>query len=124
MVDHHLADASARHRGAPGPGARGHVRLCFATSRALLREALQRIDPVIRGLAADAPAATWTVQARAAQPIDTTCRGPLSAPGNGAALRASWKVTLRAVSSAVGSTVSSKRRLCSCTAFTLAPLYS
>lgn len=52
--------------GAPrwfGPGARGHVRLCFATSRALLRVALQRIEPVIRRLAADAPAARPSIRA-------------------------------------------------------------
>ena len=30
-----------------GPGAEGHVRICFATSRAILREAFDRMDPVV-----------------------------------------------------------------------------
>ena len=33
-----------------GPGARGHVRICFATSRGLLEEAFDRIQPVIMQL--------------------------------------------------------------------------
>jgi len=40
--------------GAPrwfGPGARGHVRLCFATSRSILCEALRRMEPVMGALA-------------------------------------------------------------------------
>jgi aspartate/methionine/tyrosine aminotransferase len=40
--------------GAPrwfGPGARGHVRICFSTSRGLLSEALQRMAPVVEELA-------------------------------------------------------------------------
>ncbi|HEV2990670.1 MAG TPA: pyridoxal phosphate-dependent aminotransferase [Candidatus Angelobacter sp.] len=37
--------------GAPrwfGPGAQGHVRICFATSRAILKEAFDRMDAVIK----------------------------------------------------------------------------
>jgi aspartate/methionine/tyrosine aminotransferase len=36
--------------GAPrwfGPGARGHVRICFATSHAILQEAFDRMEPVV-----------------------------------------------------------------------------
>lgn len=42
--------------GAPrwfGPGARGHMRLCFATSRRILREAFDRLEPEIMALAAE-----------------------------------------------------------------------
>lgn len=41
--------------GAPrwfGPGARGHVRICFATSRRILQEAFDRMEPVVAKLAA------------------------------------------------------------------------
>ncbi|HEX7286289.1 MAG TPA: pyridoxal phosphate-dependent aminotransferase [Candidatus Angelobacter sp.] len=31
-----------------GPGAAGHVRICFATSRAILKEAFDRIEPVVQ----------------------------------------------------------------------------
>ncbi len=31
-----------------GPGARGHVRICFATSRAILKEAFDRMQPVVQ----------------------------------------------------------------------------
>jgi aspartate/methionine/tyrosine aminotransferase len=31
-----------------GPGAAGHLRLCFATSRRILEEAFDRLDPVVR----------------------------------------------------------------------------
>jgi aspartate/methionine/tyrosine aminotransferase len=34
-----------------GPGASGHVRICFATSRRILQEAFDRMDPVVRELA-------------------------------------------------------------------------
>jgi cystathionine beta-lyase len=34
-----------------GPGARGHLRLCFATSRRILEQAFDRLDPVVRKLA-------------------------------------------------------------------------
>ncbi len=34
-----------------GPGASGHVRICFATSRKILQEAFDRMDPVVRELA-------------------------------------------------------------------------
>jgi aspartate/methionine/tyrosine aminotransferase/2-polyprenyl-6-methoxyphenol hydroxylase-like FAD-dependent oxidoreductase len=40
--------------GAPrwfGPGARGHIRICFATSRRILQAAFDRLDPVIAKLA-------------------------------------------------------------------------
>lgn len=30
-----------------GPGARGHVRICFATSRRILQEAFDRLEPVV-----------------------------------------------------------------------------
>jgi len=43
--------------GAPrwfGPGASGHVRLCFATSRRILQEACDRMEPVVSKLAAEA----------------------------------------------------------------------
>lgn len=33
-----------------GPGARGHVRICFATSRKILAEAFDRMEPVVRRL--------------------------------------------------------------------------
>ena len=42
--------------GAPrwfGPGASGHVRICFATSRRILREAFDRLEPEIVKLAAE-----------------------------------------------------------------------
>ncbi len=41
--------------GAPrwfGPGASGHLRICFATSRGILQEAFDRLDPVVFKLAA------------------------------------------------------------------------
>ncbi|HWZ42234.1 MAG TPA: pyridoxal phosphate-dependent aminotransferase [Candidatus Saccharimonadales bacterium] len=31
-----------------GPGSAGHVRICFSTSRAILKEALDRMEPVVR----------------------------------------------------------------------------
>jgi cystathionine beta-lyase len=34
-----------------GPGAAGHVRICFATSRAILKEAFDRMQPVVQGIA-------------------------------------------------------------------------
>jgi cysteine-S-conjugate beta-lyase len=34
-----------------GPGARGHLRLCFATSRRILEQAFDRLDPVVCALA-------------------------------------------------------------------------
>lgn len=34
-----------------GPGATGHVRICFATSRGILQEAFDRMEPVIRKIA-------------------------------------------------------------------------
>ena len=40
--------------GAPrwfGPGATGHLRLCFATSRRILEQAFDRLDPVVRKMA-------------------------------------------------------------------------
>ncbi len=40
--------------GAPrwfGPAARGHVRICFATSRRILQEAFDRLEPVVNKLA-------------------------------------------------------------------------
>jgi cysteine-S-conjugate beta-lyase len=42
--------------GAPrwfGPGASGHLRICFATSRRILREAFDRLEPAILNLAAE-----------------------------------------------------------------------
>ena len=42
--------------GAPrwfGPGASGHVRICFATSRRILHEAFDRMEPVIARLASE-----------------------------------------------------------------------
>ncbi len=42
--------------GAPrwfGPGARGHLRICFATSRRILREAFDRLEPEVLSLAAE-----------------------------------------------------------------------
>lgn len=39
-----------------GPGAGGHLRLCFATSRRILEQAFDRLDPVVRKLAAQANA--------------------------------------------------------------------
>ena len=44
--------------GAPrwfGPGARGHLRICFATSRRILQEAFDRLEPVVTRLAAESP---------------------------------------------------------------------
>jgi bifunctional pyridoxal-dependent enzyme with beta-cystathionase and maltose regulon repressor activities len=35
-----------------GPGAAGHLRLCFATSRRILEQAFDRLDPVVREMAA------------------------------------------------------------------------
>jgi bifunctional pyridoxal-dependent enzyme with beta-cystathionase and maltose regulon repressor activities len=34
-----------------GPGASGHLRLCFATSRSILGQAFDRLDPVVQKLA-------------------------------------------------------------------------
>lgn len=34
-----------------GPGATGHLRLCFATSRRILQEAFDRLEPVVRAMA-------------------------------------------------------------------------
>jgi aspartate/methionine/tyrosine aminotransferase/2-polyprenyl-6-methoxyphenol hydroxylase-like FAD-dependent oxidoreductase len=42
--------------GAPrwfGPGASGHLRICFATSRRILQEAFDRLEPVVEQLAND-----------------------------------------------------------------------
>jgi aspartate/methionine/tyrosine aminotransferase/2-polyprenyl-6-methoxyphenol hydroxylase-like FAD-dependent oxidoreductase len=42
--------------GAPrwfGPGASGHLRICFATSRRILQEAFDRLEPVVIQLASD-----------------------------------------------------------------------
>lgn len=42
--------------GAPrwfGPGAGGHLRICFATSRRILQEAFDRLEPVVRQIAED-----------------------------------------------------------------------
>ena len=42
--------------GAPrwfGPGASGHVRICFATSHRILQEAFDRLDPVVARMAVD-----------------------------------------------------------------------
>jgi aspartate/methionine/tyrosine aminotransferase len=36
-----------------GPGATGHLRICFATSRRILQDAFDRLDPVVRKLAAE-----------------------------------------------------------------------
>jgi len=34
-----------------GPGAKGHARICFATSRRILQEAFDRLDPVVMEMA-------------------------------------------------------------------------
>ena len=42
--------------GAPrwfGPGATGHLRICFATSRRILQEAFDRLEPVVAQIASD-----------------------------------------------------------------------
>jgi aspartate/methionine/tyrosine aminotransferase len=42
--------------GAPrwfGPGASGHLRICFATSRRILQEAFDRLEPVVTQIAND-----------------------------------------------------------------------
>jgi bifunctional pyridoxal-dependent enzyme with beta-cystathionase and maltose regulon repressor activities len=42
--------------GAPrwfGPGAAGHLRICFATSRRILQEAFDRLEPVVAQIAGD-----------------------------------------------------------------------
>jgi aspartate/methionine/tyrosine aminotransferase len=42
--------------GAPrwfGPGASGHLRVCFATSRRILQEAFDRLEPVVKQIAND-----------------------------------------------------------------------
>jgi len=42
--------------GAPrwfGPGASGHLRICFATSRRILQEAFDRLEPVVKQIAND-----------------------------------------------------------------------
>jgi aspartate/methionine/tyrosine aminotransferase len=42
--------------GAPrwfGPGASGHLRICFATSRRILQQAFDRLDPVVEQIAQD-----------------------------------------------------------------------
>ena len=36
-----------------GPGATGHLRICFATSRRILQDAFDRLDPVVHKMAAD-----------------------------------------------------------------------
>ncbi|MGE5324241.1 MAG: pyridoxal phosphate-dependent aminotransferase [Actinomycetota bacterium] len=35
-----------------GPGSEGHVRICFATSRAILKEAFDRMEVVVKGITA------------------------------------------------------------------------
>jgi aspartate/methionine/tyrosine aminotransferase len=54
LCEHLLAQARvALVPGAPrwfGPGASGHVRICFATSRKILRDAFDRMDPVVKEL--------------------------------------------------------------------------
>ena len=35
-----------------GDGSAGHVRLCFATSRGILKEAFDRMEPVVKQIAA------------------------------------------------------------------------
>jgi aspartate/methionine/tyrosine aminotransferase len=42
--------------GAPrwfGPGASGHLRICFATSRRILQQAFDRLDPVVDQIASE-----------------------------------------------------------------------
>jgi bifunctional pyridoxal-dependent enzyme with beta-cystathionase and maltose regulon repressor activities len=42
--------------GAPrwfGPGASGHLRICFATSRRILQEAFDRLEPVVTRMAGE-----------------------------------------------------------------------
>ena len=42
--------------GAPrwfGPGSDGHLRICFATSRRILQEAFDRLEPVVAQIAGD-----------------------------------------------------------------------
>jgi bifunctional pyridoxal-dependent enzyme with beta-cystathionase and maltose regulon repressor activities len=42
--------------GAPrwfGPGASGHLRICFATSRRILQEAFERLEPVVTQIASE-----------------------------------------------------------------------
>jgi aspartate/methionine/tyrosine aminotransferase len=34
-----------------GPGAKGHIRICFATSRGILQKAFDRMDPVVNAIA-------------------------------------------------------------------------
>jgi aspartate/methionine/tyrosine aminotransferase len=34
-----------------GPGAKGHIRICFATSRGILQKAFDRMDPVVNAMA-------------------------------------------------------------------------
>ena len=36
-----------------GPGASGHLRICFATSRRILQEAFDRLEPVVAQIAND-----------------------------------------------------------------------
>jgi len=36
-----------------GPGASGHLRICFATSRRILQEAFDRLEPVVKQIAHD-----------------------------------------------------------------------
>jgi len=38
-----------------GPGARGHLRICFSTSRGILQEAFDRLYPVVLNMAAEMP---------------------------------------------------------------------
>jgi bifunctional pyridoxal-dependent enzyme with beta-cystathionase and maltose regulon repressor activities len=36
-----------------GEGSSGHLRICFATSRGILKEAFDRLEPVVKKLAAE-----------------------------------------------------------------------
>jgi aspartate/methionine/tyrosine aminotransferase len=45
-----------------GPGAAGHLRICFATSRGILKEAFDRLDPVIADVVAEKQSALSTQQ--------------------------------------------------------------
>jgi aspartate/methionine/tyrosine aminotransferase/2-polyprenyl-6-methoxyphenol hydroxylase-like FAD-dependent oxidoreductase len=49
--------------GAPrwfGPGAAGHLRICFATSRRILQEAFDRLEPVVAQIAGDRQSQKFT----------------------------------------------------------------
>ncbi len=63
-----------------GPGAQGHVRICFATSRRILQEAFDRLEPIVAQIAQQDPG-PGPVKTRSAS-TGATPAPPACAPGS------------------------------------------